>query len=235
LAPSSTQEKHMNALTTTRSLHPIQWVAAVAVTLFAIAGIGAITGLIPTSKSAEAPAAQAPATIEPVAAAPVAPAPPVVDATPRQPVAPKVIVKRVAPVVHHHPTQIARADTDRELAPLPPPAPVICDDCGRIQSVQRIEHEGEGSGVGAVAGGVIGGALGNGIGQKNGRVLATVAGAIGGAMLGNHVEKTQKKVISYQTTVHFEDGTSRVFNSGNEPSWQDGQRVRVVNGELRPI
>jgi outer membrane lipoprotein SlyB len=222
----------MNALSTTRSLHPIQWVAAVAVTLFAITGIGAITGLIPTSKSAETSAMQTPVE-QPIAAAPlVPPVPSVADATPPQP-APKVVVKHAAPVVHHRPTQIARADTERTVTP--PPPPVICDDCGRIESVQRIEHEGQGSGAGAVAGGVLGGVLGHNVGDGNGRKVATIAGLIGGAMLGNHVEKAQKKTFDYQTTVRFEDGTSRVFNSGNEPSWQDGQRVRLVNGELRPI
>jgi uncharacterized protein YcfJ len=221
----------MNVLSTTRSLHPIQWVAAVAVTLFAITGIGAITGLIPASKSAEAPATQA-LIEQPVAAAPIVTSTPVADVTPPQP-APKVVVKRAAPVVHHRPTQIARADTEREATP--PPPPVICDDCGRIESVQRIEHEGQGSGAGAVAGGVLGGVLGHNVGDGNGRKVATIAGLIGGAMLGNHVEKAQKKTFDYQTTVRFEDGTSRVFNSGNEPSWQDGQRVRLVNGELRPI
>jgi uncharacterized protein YcfJ len=227
----------MNALSTTRTLHPVLWIAAIAVTLFAITGIGAITGLIPISKSTETPAVQTPANDEPVVAAsvvpPVAPEPSVV-VTPPQPAAPKVIVKHDAPVVHHRSTQLARADTERDVTP-PPPAPTICDDCGRVETVQRIEHEGEGSGVGAVAGGVLGGALGNGVGQGNGRKVATIAGLIGGALLGNKVEKTQKKTYSYQTTVRLEDGTTRVFNSGNEPSWQDGQRVRVVNGELRPI
>ena len=37
--------------TTTRSMHPLTAIAAVSVTLFSLAGIGAITGLIPTSHS----------------------------------------------------------------------------------------------------------------------------------------------------------------------------------------
>ena len=35
----------MNAISTHNSLHPMQWVAAVAVTVFAVVGIGAITGV----------------------------------------------------------------------------------------------------------------------------------------------------------------------------------------------
>src|SRR5450759_2437570 len=37
--------------TTTRRMHPLTAIAAVSVTLFSLAGIGAITGLIPTSHS----------------------------------------------------------------------------------------------------------------------------------------------------------------------------------------
>jgi len=37
--------------TTSRSMHPLTAIAAVSVTLFSLAGIGAITGLIPTRHS----------------------------------------------------------------------------------------------------------------------------------------------------------------------------------------
>lgn len=218
----------MNTLSTHRTLHPVQWVAAVAVTLLAVTGIAAITGLIPISKSAEAPAvppAVAAAAPTPVAATPVAetPAP-----------TPQVAVEQPAPIHHHHHVEhIASAEPAPQYAP-PPPPPSICNDCGRIESVQRIVHEGEGSGAGAVAGGVLGGALGNGVGQGNGRVLTTIAGVIGGAMLGNHVEKSQKQSVSYQTTVRFDDGSTRVFNNPNEQGFRDGERVRLVNGSIQP-
>lgn len=212
----------MNTISTHRSLHPALWVAAISVTLLAITGIAAITGLIPTSKSAESPAIPQPVAVAPTPAVTPAPVP-----------APQVIVEHAAPIHHHHAQQIARADPVSEPA-APPPPPPICNDCGRIESVQRIVNEGQGSGVGAVAGGVLGGALGNGVGQGNGRVLTTIAGAIGGAFLGNHVEKAHKESVSYQTTVRFDDGSSRVFNSPVEQGFREGERVRLVNGNLQP-
>ena len=223
----------MNPLSTHRTLHPMQWAALIAVTLFAITGIGAITGLIPIAKSQT----DAQAIPQPITAAP-APVAAETTSTPAPAAVPRVVVKTVKEPVRHHHTTIARNDPPPPPGAVPPdykpqPAPV-CNECGRIESVQRIMREGEGSGVGAVAGGVLGGALGNGVGQGNGRALATIAGVVGGAFLGNHVEKANKQTATYQTTVRFDDGTSRVFTNTVEPGWREGERVRLVNGELQP-
>lgn len=59
-------------LVTTKSMHPLTAIAAVSVTLFSLAGIGAITGLIPTSHS-QPTALQAPAA-EPLKSAAATPA-----------------------------------------------------------------------------------------------------------------------------------------------------------------
>ena len=215
----------MNTISTHQSLHPMQWISAIAVTLLAVTGIAAITGVLPVAKSAapETPAA-------PVAAiATPAVTPPVVAQ------APQVIVKHVTVPVEHR--RVARTEyaplARNDAAPEAYVPPAICRDCGRIESVRRMVREGEGSGVGAVAGGVLGGALGNGVGQGNGRAVATVAGMIGGAMLGNKVEKSNKEVVTYQTTVRFEDGSSRVFTNSNEPGWHEGERVRVIDGMIQ--
>ena len=221
----------MNTLSTHRSLHPMQWVAAIAVTIFAIVGVGAIIGVIPVAKSASPDVPPVP---QPVAAATAAPA-----ATVPAP-APIVVVNTVkTPLRHHHSTTLASNEQPPPSSAVPadytpPPAPAVCADCGRIESVQRIVHEGEGSGLGAVAGGVLGGALGNGVGQGNGRKITTIAGMIGGALLSNHVEKSQKQSVTWQTVVRFDDGTSRVINSATEPSWQNGERVKLVNGNIQP-
>jgi outer membrane lipoprotein SlyB len=76
--------------------------------------------------------------------------------------------------------------------------------------------------------------LGNGVGQGNGRTVATIAGLVGGAMLGNHVEKARKQIVTYQTTVRFDDGSTRVFNNTYEQGFRDGERVRLVNGAIKP-
>jgi len=223
----------MNTLVTTRSLHPVQWAAAIAVILFSAVGIGAITGVIPIAKSAPEAQSAVPATAAvlptPLASVPATAPVPVVVAP-----QPEVVVKRTSPVKHHR-VEMARNDS---ISPVPadytpPVAPPICHDCGKIESVQRVMHDGEGSGVGAVAGGALGGLLGNGIGHGNGRAAATIAGVLGGALLGNHVEKSQKQVASYQTMVRFDDGSSHVFTSPNEPAWRIGSRVHMSNGEIQ--
>ena len=47
------QEADMQAIQNqaARKLHPVIWVAAVSVIVFSLVGIGAVTGLIPTSSS----------------------------------------------------------------------------------------------------------------------------------------------------------------------------------------
>lgn len=113
-------------------------------------------------------------------------------------------------------------------------APVAprCADCGVVASIRQLTHEGEGSGLGAVAGGVLGGVLGSNVGRGDGRTLATIAGAVGGGMLGNKIEKSQKQSVSYQITVHMEDGTDQLLDVATEPSWRIGDRVKLVNGRL---
>jgi len=243
--------------TTTRSMHPLTTIAAISVTLFSLAGIGAITGLIPTSHSQSTPAqAMAPAA-EPAktaAATPpaetVAPAPASVKPAPHKPAAKPV--KATAPVVKPAEAQVAAA---RDEAPLqvaqnvpppgyagvppdyqPPPrveAPKpICHECGVIESVREIEKKGEGSGVGAVAGGVAGGVLGHQTGGGRGKDVMTVLGALGGAVAGHQIEKNVKKVKSYEVAIRFDDGSSRLISQDNPPAWRAGDKVRVVNGMI---
>jgi len=77
-------------------------------------------------------------------------------------------------------------------------APVVCQNCGVVESVESFTEKGQASGGGAVAGGVIGGILGHQIGGGRGKDLATVAGAVGGAIAGNEIEKNSNKVTHYR-------------------------------------
>jgi outer membrane lipoprotein SlyB len=221
----------METVTNTRSaLHPVIWVAAIAVIAASAVGIAAMTGLISgADKTDPAAPVQFVPPVPAVAPQPIAtPVPPA--AVSAQPVAPKP-TKHLA----HKAQQIA-PDNRLADAPIPPkyvpPAP-ICRECGVVESVRAVTQEGQGSGVGAVAGGVLGGALGHGVGQGTGRDLATIAGVVGGALLGNKVEKTQRTKTSYETTVKFEDGASRVFTSEASPPWRAGEKVLEVGGVLQ--
>ncbi len=213
--------------------HPIIWAAAVAVIAASAVGIAAMTGLISRQDKAAEPAT-AVQVIPPVAAvapqpiAPLAPTP----AVPAQHAEPK-------PAKHTtHKTHkiVAAPPPDNRSAYAPPqyaPPPPICRDCGVVESVRAVTQEGQGSGVGVVAGGVLGGVLGHQVGDGRGRDLATIAGAVGGAMLGNKVEKNQRTKTSYETTVKFDDGTSRLFNSETLPPWRAGEKVLEAGGVLQ--
>jgi len=108
-----------------------------------------------------------------------------------------------------------------------------CTDCGQIESIREVVTRGEGSGLGAVGGAVVGGALGNQIGAGRGKDLATVAGAVGGAVAGNEIEKRAKSTKSYAITVRLDDGSSRVINETNPPTWRPGDQVKVINGTIQ--
>ncbi|NHZ61646.1 glycine zipper 2TM domain-containing protein [Massilia genomosp. 1] len=110
-----------------------------------------------------------------------------------------------------------------------------CNHCGNIESVREVTQRAQGSGLGAAGGAVLGGLLGNQVGGGNGRKLATVAGAVGGAVVGNQVEGNLKATRSYEIRVRLDDGGARTFHQQSAAGWRTGDRVKVVNGTLRPV
>jgi outer membrane lipoprotein SlyB len=108
-----------------------------------------------------------------------------------------------------------------------------CTECGVIDSIREVTTKGEGSGLGVVGGAVVGGLLGNQVGAGSGKDVATVVGAVGGAVAGNQIEKSVKSTKSYDITVRFEDGSSRVIHEANPSAWRLGDRVKVINGVIR--
>jgi outer membrane lipoprotein SlyB len=125
-------------------------------------------------------------------------------------------------------TSEVASHTDRPVA-----SKAVCTDCGVIVSTQLINSVKQTSGIGMVGGAVVGGLLGNQVGGGRGKDLATVAGAVGGAVAGNEIEKSSGATQHYEITVRFENGSSRVFNQINQPTWQPGDRVRVIDGVIR--
>jgi outer membrane lipoprotein SlyB len=80
---------------------------------------------------------------------------------------------------------------------------------------------------------VVGGVLGNQVVRGDNRKVATVGGAVVGAVVGNEIEKHVKSTKSYEITVRFDDGTSRVITEANESTWRAGDKVKLVNGALQ--
>ena len=240
-------------ITQEKSMHPLIAIAAVSVTLFSLVGIGAITGLIPTSHSQTAQV-QAAAPVEAPAkvaeTAQIAEAAPAATAPVRapKPVAHKVAAKHVKPVAHvahpaEEPVRVAKADLPSMVAQTPPPPPAqpapyiepvkpACHDCGVIESVREVEKPGQATGSGAAIGGIAGGILGNQTGRGHGRDVMTVLGAIGGAIAGHEIEKNTKKVKSYEIGIRFDDGSTQLITQDTPPAWRSGDRIRLVNGVI---
>lgn len=219
---------------TTKRIHPLVAGAAISVILVSLTGVAAITGLLPTSHSTTAPAmAEAPAAAngaDTLAAANIPAPAPAIKADESE------AVTKPAPAQHSAEPRTAKAAHTQPRTTYSPhavaQAPAICSSCGRVESVQAIQHHAKPSGVGVVAGAVLGGVLGNQVGGGNGRTLATVAGAVGGGYAGNEIEKRTRSTTSYQVRVRMEDGSVRTFPYAQQPGWNVGDRVRVVNGHL---
>ena len=185
--------------------HPLMWVAGIAIILFCAAGIAAIMGWIPDSMSQQGDI----------------PVPPNADKTLATDVKPAEQPVTERPHRKHVQSQAAL------------PAQVRCDSCGVVESTREIDTKGQGSGLGVVGGAVVGGILGHQVGGGRGKDLATIAGAIGGGYAGNEVEKSSKSTRSFEVTVRMDDGSSRIVPFANQPTWQPGDHVQIVDGTLR--
>ena len=210
---------------TVRRTHPLIIVAAGAVSLFSLVGIGAVLGWIPTSVGNQN-------------AATVAQAPEQPSEQPAQPEPSKPVEHRAQP----KPKPAAQSELPRRpvqtaVAPPPPPAPVvvaaICHECAVVEEVREVEKAGQASGVGAVGGAVIGGVLGHQVGAGRGKDLATVLGALGGGLGGNQIEKTVKTEKEYQIVVRYDDGSKGLFTQATPPGWHRGDKVKVINGAIQ--
>lgn len=200
--------------------HPMMVIAAVAVVLFCGVGSAAILGWLPTS-NATVP--------EKVSGMPPAPQPAQQMAYNN---APPAGAAAMAPAAAAAPDMQGQGQGQmaQEQARNAP-----CSNCGVVEGVRSIEHRAQGSGVGAVGGAVLGGLLGNQVGSGHGRQLATVAGAVGGAVAGNQIEGNMKKTYSWDITVRMDNGTRRVIHTSRQPEWRNGDNVRIVKGQLRPL
>jgi outer membrane lipoprotein SlyB len=110
--------------------------------------------------------------------------------------------------------------------------PVICHECGTVESIESFTEKGQASGGGAVAGGVVGAIIGHQIGSGRGKDLATVAGAVGGAVAGHEIEKNVKKVTRYRIALRMDDGTQQTLVLDAATGVNVGDKVKIVDGTL---
>lgn len=113
-----------------------------------------------------------------------------------------------------------------------PPTAAGCPNCGTIESVRQVEQQGKGTGLGVIGGAVVGGLLGHQVGGGRGQDLATIAGAVGGGYAGHKIEEKARSTSSWEVAVRFDDGTRRVFKQSTQPSWREGDPVKVIDGRI---
>lgn len=226
----------------TARLHPLLTAAAISVSVFSAVGVGALTGLLPSSigsakddlpaQQLVVPAAPAPALeAKPVEMPPAAP-----KATPAPKAVKKVVRKQVEPspvAAQSQPAVVAPAQVAE--APRPLPAGIL----GVVEAVREVKTPAEKSnGVGPIAGGVGGAILGSQIGKEFGgkgfRNVLTVLGAAGGAFAGKEIERNVRATKHWEIDVRLDDGTQRTLTSDAQPYWQPGHRVRFLDGTLQP-
>ncbi len=111
-----------------------------------------------------------------------------------------------------------------------------CDQCGRVQSVERNITQGNNHGVaGAIIGAVAGGVLGNQIGKGNGRKIATVGGALGGGFAGNAIGKGGSSE-SYLVRLRMGDGSYNNVQVKDASGIRAGDIVQLdPNGNITRI
>jgi len=236
------QENRMETQVTGSRLHPLIWIAAVAVILLSAAGIGAIFGIIPGASSstteplnAALPAAAPAASASAGAAVAANAAPPAASAAPSQtrpaPARQRVVARAPEPAAA---APLATAPQPPMAATAPPPAVVTppCPTCGTVEAIREIEHKGEGTGLGAVAGGVAGAVVGSQLGRGRGNTAATVLGTVGGAIAGHQIERSARKTIRYEVVVRYDDGASQALRQDSPPAWRPGDKVRVENNVI---
>jgi uncharacterized protein YcfJ len=158
-----------------KRIHPLVAVAAASVTLFSLLGIAAITGVLPTSHSANVEA-QANASQDRA---------PTSRAEGQNQLDEAPVSKHVSKPVHQN--QTARAQQPYVQGDGGEPAQRSPAGGAANQTAQKPASQNSAIGIGV--GAVIGGVLGNQVGSGDGKTLATIAGAIGGGYLGNEVAK----------------------------------------------
>ncbi len=198
---------------------PFVIAASVAVILFSLVGIAALTGLLPKRNAGTDPL------------------PPETAQDRMQPAERPGAPARPQPLLGPLPQPSTRQVPPGPIAQQVPPGPIqqtVCPDCGVITSIRLVEKQGEGSALGVVAGGIVGGILGHQVGSGSGKDLATIAGAVGGGYAGSEIEKRAKATQVHEVTIRMDDGRTRTVTQQANQAFSVGSRVRIINGAIQP-
>ena len=215
---------------TTKRLHPLLTAAAISLIMFSAVGIAALTGVLPNSRGASEPAIapEPQKQVEETVTMP-APAAPVAKPKPRhvaRAVAPRPPAP--APVAAAYPPPVAQAPAVEAVKPAPLPGVAAV-----IESVREVEQKAENPIAGPIIGGIAGAVLGHQVGNGRTRTVATAVGAGAGILGGKVLEEKVRATKHWETTVRLDDGSMQTISSEIQPPWYAGERVRVVDGQIR--
>ena len=190
-------------------LHPLLTVAAISVTVLSAAGVAALTGVLPASRGSSEPVTM--------------PAPAGITAAPSAKPKLRPVARAVAPRPPA-PAPVAQAEPVK-----PAPLPGVG---GVVESVKQVEQKGENPIAGPIIGGIAGAVLGHQVGEGRGKILATAVGAGAGILGGKVIEQKVRATKHWETTLRLDDGSSKTLPSESEPAWHEGDRVRLVDGQI---
>jgi outer membrane lipoprotein SlyB len=107
---------------------------------------------------------------------------------------------------------------------------------GNVSHIDIVSESSRSSGGGAVLGAVIGAVVGNQVGSGSGRAAATGVGALGGAVIGNSIERRNKRDGEvYRISVRLDDGRTGQFDYDRIDDLRVGDRVKVEGGQLHRV
>lgn len=120
---------------------------------------------------------------------------------------------------------------DRSITAIPPPRRenIKCAFCGVVVSMRPVTVAVDATSGSTAGSAVVGGMIGNLLGGARGQELFGWLGAVAAMRNGATLEPG----LRYETTVRFDNGSSRVFVETALPRWQAGDRVKVVEGAIR--
>jgi uncharacterized protein YcfJ len=219
--------------TTARRLHPLLTVAAISLIVFSAVGVAALTGMLPASRGSSEPATViAPEAQKPIEHAVSMPAPVAATTAPVAKPQPKAKPRHVARAVAPRPPAPAPIAQAEPVKPVTQAAP-LPGLGGVIETVKEVEQKGENPIAGPILGGIAGAVLGHQFGEGRGKTVATAVGAGAGILGGKVIEQKVRATRHWETTVRLEDGSTQSFKSEAQPLWHAGERVRVVDGQIR--
>ncbi len=108
----------------------------------------------------------------------------------------------------------------------------LCSSCATVLGVHTEARQGQGTGLGVVGGAVVGGLLGSAVGGGTGKKIATVGGAVAGGYAGNEIEKRQRSTTVWVVKLRNADQSNRTMTFSHDPGVQNGDIVRVSDGQL---